>query len=96
MTGVQTCALPISVKVAQTNKSVQGIKSALQAAGADNVDANKLTQALAKAEENPDAQLSGQDLAQVAKIAPTMADIAKNPQTAQQFKQLAQKATSLK
>ena len=85
-----------AAEIVQTNKSVQNLKPVLQAAGGDNIDANKLTQTLAKLDTDPNAQLSGQDLSQLGNLAPTIADIAKNPQTAQQFKQLAQKATSLK
>lgn len=75
-----------AAELQQTQKTLQTLKPQLQKAGAQNIDVNQLTKALAQVDSNPAQQTTGQTAIQLNKLAPGVADALKNPQSAQMLK----------
>lgn len=75
-----------AAELQQTQKTLQTLKPQLQKAGAQNIDVNRMTQALAQVDDNPAQQTTGQTAQQLNKLAPGIADALKNPQSAQMLK----------
>ena len=75
-----------AAELQQTQKTLQTLKPQLQKAGAQNIDVNRMTQALAQVDDNPAQQTTGQTAMQLNKLAPGVADALKNPQSAQMLK----------
>lgn len=75
-----------AAELQQTQKTLQILKPQLQKAGAQNIDVNRMTQALAQVDDQPGQQVTGQTAQQLNKLAPGVADALKNPQSAQMLK----------
>lgn len=80
-----------AAELQQTQKTLQSVKPQLQQAGAQNIDVNKMTAALAQADAQPGKQITGQPATELNKLAPGIADALKNPQAAQMLKTALQK-----
>ena len=80
-----------AAEIQQTQKTLQSVKPQLQQAGAQNIDVNKMTAALAQADAQPGKQITGQAATELNKLAPGVADALKNPQSAQMLKTALQK-----
>lgn len=75
-----------AAELQQTQKTLQTLKPQLQKAGAQNIDVNRMTQALAQVDDQPGQTVTGQTAQQLNKLAPGIADALKNPQSAQMLK----------
>lgn len=80
-----------AAELQQTQKTLQSVKPQLQQAGAQNIDVNRMTAALAQADAQPGKQVTGQAATELNKLAPGIADALKNPQSAQMLKTALQK-----
>lgn len=80
-----------AAELQQTQKTLQSVKPQLQQAGAQNIDVNKMTAALAQVDSQPGKQVTGQAATELNKLAPGVADALKNPQAAQMLKTALQK-----
>lgn len=75
-----------AAELQQTQKTLQTLKPQLQKAGAQNIDVNRMTAALAQVDAQPGQQVTGQTAAALNQMAPGIADALKNPQSAQMLK----------